>query len=179
MSPYSARFAANPEIWTWQAWRKELLRSSSLQLADLLPVKFPASAGSLCNSAHCPLYFYPSSEALPLFFPMSRPLQGFPVLIGWLEEVSTWPPAGALETAAAKKRGGNELIFSSPGPWKQQKHRTDQTYWKAASFSLITKRQSQPYCYLEEGKKKQKNNHAVNLGLAVVSAACLSLGSHF
>lgn len=123
---------------------------------DLLSLNFESL--KLCSRL---FYFYLSAVALPLFFPMSRPLPGVPVLIGWLEEVSTWPPAGVSETAAAKKRGGNELIFSSPGPPKQQKHRTDQTYWNTASSSLITaaaKRKARPHCYL-------KNKQSIEVSL--------------
>lgn len=59
---------------------------------------------SLLLRSPCPLYFYLSSVALPLFFPMSHPPTALPALIGREGEVSTRPPAGASGTMQLLKK---------------------------------------------------------------------------
>lgn len=59
---------------------------------------------SLLLCSPCPLYFYLSSVALPLFLSMSHPPTALPALIGREGEVSTRPPAGASGTVQLLKK---------------------------------------------------------------------------
>lgn len=116
LSPHSTQSAANPgSLNLWQkAVRKELLfscscRSSWSSRSSLLTCCFFSFFFCLCSESlllrsRCPLYFYVSSEALPLFFPMSHPPSSVPALIGWEWEVSSQPPAGASGTVQLLKK---------------------------------------------------------------------------
>lgn len=113
LPPHSTRSQANPGSLTlWQKTvNKELLLSSSscyscssLSTCCFFTFFFCLCSESLLLRSLCPLYFYLSSVALPLFFPMSHPPPALPALIGWEGEVSSWPPAGASGTVQLLKK---------------------------------------------------------------------------
>lgn len=119
-SPPSTHSPANPGslILSRERVRKDLHLSSAVLLLcrPVASSLFFLCSESLPLCSLCPLYFYLSFVALPLFFPMARLRLASSAPIGRQGEVSNWPPAGASGTVQLlKKGGGNELIFSSPG----------------------------------------------------------------